>query len=61
VDDDQQEQVEEYLTGLSDDDFAKLLLRVRPPGDRATGRPGAIDMGRELFKRSQSGDFRLEV
>jgi hypothetical protein len=50
---------EEYLAGLDDEQFSKLLARVRPPGSK-TG-PGALDMGRELFKRSQSGDFRLEV
>jgi hypothetical protein len=52
-------QAEEYLAELDDEQFSKLLARVRPPGSK-TG-PGALDMGRELYKRWQSGDFRLEV
>jgi len=51
--------VEEYLAGLDDDQFTKLLARVRPPGSK-TG-PGGLDMGRELYRRTHTSDFKLKV
>ena len=48
---------EEYLASLDDEQFTKLLARVRPPGSK-TG-PGAVDVGRELYRRKHKG-FQVE-
>ncbi|KRE31567.1 hypothetical protein ASG82_23820 [Mycobacterium sp. Soil538] len=50
---------EEYLAGLDDEQFSKLLARVRPPGS-STG-PGGLELGRELYRRNNGASPRAEV